>query len=234
MDRNPHPVVIPAQGVFLAGHLARAIDWEYLVARRPVVLKHSTLPPYLLLPEIRKLLAVVKHANHHLLLSTLWHTGGRISEILALTPSSFDLDPRGSYVSLTTLKQRGRPRRGALSQRPARMVPIVDPVYVRELETYFATYGLKRHERLWPITRHAAAKRLQVAAVELRDAGGPDLVGEISPHTFRHSFAVNAILHGVPLTVAQAWLGHANLSSTAIYTQVLAAETGHLMQVVEF
>jgi site-specific recombinase XerD len=107
-------------------------------------------------------------------------------------------------------------------------------VYVRELEAYFATHNPKRHERLFPITRHAVAKRLQVAAASLRDAGGPDFVGMISPHTFRHSFAVNAILHGIPLTVVQAWLGHSHLSSTAIYTQVLAAETGHLMQAVEF
>jgi integrase len=233
MERNDLSVVIPAQGVFLTGR-GRAIDWDYLVARKPAVLKHSTLPPYLLLPEIRQLLAVVKHSNHHLLLSTLWHTGARVSELTALTPASFDLDPRGSFVSVSSLKQRGRPKRGALSKRPARLVPITDPSYVRELESYFATHGLKREERIFPITRHAVAKRLQVAAQALKDAGGPDLVGAISPHTFRHSFAVNAILHGVPLTVVQAWLGHAHLSSTAIYTQVLAAETGHLMQWVEF
>ncbi len=227
-------MVIPAQGAFLADRGGRAIDWDYLVARKPAVLKHSTLPPYLLLPEIRALLAVVHHANHRLLLSTLWHTGGRVSEVLALTPASFELDPRGSYVSMTTLKQRGRPKRGAVASRPARMIPVTDAVYLRELMSYFATHGTKRHERIFPITRHAAGKRLQVAAALLRDAGGPDYVGMISPHTFRHSFAVNAILHGIPLTVVQAWLGHSTLASTAIYTQVLAAETGHLMQWVEF
>jgi integrase len=234
MGRNDLAVMTPAQGAYLTGHGARAIDWEYLVARKPAVLKHSSLPPYLLLPEIRQLQAVVRHANHHLLFSTLWHTGVRVSELLALTPGSFDLNPRGSYVSIQTLKLRGRPRRGAIARRPARLVPITDPVYVREIETYFATQGVRRDERIWQITRHAVAKRLQVTAQALADAGGPNLVGAISPHTFRHSFAVNAILHGVPLTVVQAWLGHKNLSSTAIYTQVLAAETGHLMQWVEF
>lgn len=56
----------------------------------------------------------------------------------------------------------------------------------------------------------------------------------VSCHTWRHSFAVNCVLHGTPLTVLQGWLGHAHIESTAIYTQVLTAETGHLMAGIEF
>lgn len=224
--------LIAAQGVFLAGR-RRAIDWPYLVQRRAAVLKHSTLPPYLLLPEIRALIDSAKHANHHLLLSTLWHTGARVSEVLALTPGSFDLDPRGSYVSLTTLKQRGRPKAGGLARRPARMIPITDPLFVRELETYFATERVPRGERIFPITRQAVDLRVRAAARAVQDAG-TKLSMPVSAHTFRHSFAVNAVLHGIPLTVLQGWLGHKHLQTSAIYTQVLAAETGHLMQLIEF
>jgi len=63
---------------------------------------------------------------------------------------------------------------------------------------------------------------------------GGALPTNVTPHTFRHSFAVNAVLHGVPLPVIKQWLGHRNIQSTEIYTQVLAVETGHLMQWMAF
>lgn len=95
--------------------------------RRPVVLKHTTVPLYLLLPEVRTLLALALHANTHLLLNTLWHTGARISEALALTPSHFHLEGEHSYVSLAMLKGRGRPKTRCRGEAIARMVPIADP-----------------------------------------------------------------------------------------------------------
>lgn len=209
------------------------IDWTHLLKRRASVLAHSSLPPYLLLPEVRSLIECLMHANHRLLFSTLWHTGARVSEVLALTPKSFVLDGSDSYVSLRTLKQRGRPRGGIVAP-VARMVPIRDEAYIQEIARYLATHGPKPGERLFPITRQAVDHRIRAAASFFNNDGGAKLSVPVSAHTFRHSFAVNAVLHGVPLTVLQAWLGHKNLQTTAIYTQVLAAETGHLMAWVSF
>ena len=66
------------------------IDWSRLIKMRPFTLAHSTeLPKYLLLPEILTLLNYALDANEHLMLSTLWYTGARISECLALRPGVF-------------------------------------------------------------------------------------------------------------------------------------------------
>ncbi len=40
----------------------------------------------------------------------------------------------------------------------------------------------------------------------------------------RHSFAVNSVIHNVPLTLIQKWMGHASITTTAIYLNVLGAE----------
>jgi len=44
------------------------------------------------------------------------------------------------------------------------------------------------------------------------------------PRGLRHGFAVGALNAGVPITLVQRWLGHADLKTTAIYTHVLGAE----------
>lgn len=227
-------MTLPVEAV-RAGTLQRSvhIDWDYLVERRPVVLTHSTLPPYLLLPEVHALLDQALHSNHHLMVNTLWHTGARISECLSLTRSAFHLDGEHSHVSLKVAKGRGRPRTNASGDPVPRLVPITDPAYLLELERYFTTHHLSSGDRLFPIGRHGAAKRIRTLVERTRKAGTAMPIN-VTPHTFRHSFAVNAVLHGVPLPVIKQWLGHRNIQSTEIYTQVLAAETGHLMQWMAF
>ncbi|MHA2203816.1 MAG: tyrosine-type recombinase/integrase, partial [Candidatus Hodarchaeales archaeon] len=54
------------------------------------------------------------------------------------------------------------------------------------------------------------------------------------PHTLRHSFAVNCILHGVPITVLKEWLGHRDITKTLIYTQILAHDSRAFMEQVSF
>ena len=86
------------------------IDWPLLMEQRAAVLQHSDLPAYLLLPEIHRLINSARHDNLVLMLDTLWHTGARISECLALTPASFVTEISQPYVSIATLKKRGRPK----------------------------------------------------------------------------------------------------------------------------
>ncbi|MCF6256177.1 MAG: tyrosine-type recombinase/integrase [Gammaproteobacteria bacterium] len=130
------------------GHLQRTvhIDWDYLVKQRPVVLTHSTLPPYLLLPEVHALLDRALHSNHRLMINTLWHTGARISECLSLTRNAFHLDGEHSYVSLKISKRRGRPRTNAAGDPLPRLVPITDRDYLLELERYFTTHRQRDEE----------------------------------------------------------------------------------------
>ena len=212
-----------------AGEIRVEIDWPLLLEQRQAVLDHSDLPPYLLLPEVHALRDAAPDDNTLLLIDTLWHTGARISECLALTPGHFHLDDRASHVSIQSLKKRGRPSRRAAQQKP-RLLPLADEAYLRRLRRYLGSHGLRRRERLFPLTRSAVNKRLDRLVAGMRDA--PSI--RVTPHVLRHSFAVNAVLHGTPLPVLQRWLGHSDVQSTMIYTQVLTLETHHLMQRIRF
>lgn len=206
------------------------INWGYLIERRPITLQVAPeLPPYLLLPEVHRLLDVATHARDHLLASLMWHTGARVSEALALTPEALVIqDEWSSGILLDQLKKRGRPRKQQRQLVRKRWLPITDMRFARELQRYIASQSLKTGERIFPFTRQWAYKRITGLAARAA------LPIDVHPHTLRHSFACNAILHGQPLTVVRDWLGHASTEQTEIYTRVLSTETNHLMRYMSF
>ena len=82
----------------------------------------------------------------------------------------------------------------------------------------------RANRRLWPITRETANR--QVGAL-MRTAGieGP----QACPRGLRHGYGVAAVTAGVPLPTVAAALGHASLTTTAIYTTAIGTETLELV-----
>ena len=83
--------------------------------------------------------------------------------------------------------------------------------------------------RIFPYTRQWAWKLITRACAL---AGIED--GRSHPHTFRHSFAVNCIVSGVPVVVVKDWLGHSNIASTLVYTKVLSQDTKRFLDEMRF
>ncbi len=210
------------------------VNWEQAYSRRPRVLEaYGDLPPYLLLPEINAILGATLDGRLNLLLDTIWHTGARIGEAIALTRGSFHLNGEGdSDVVLQTLKQRGRgrPKQGVRSTTPKRLVPIADPIYLDKVKRHFATHRPNPGERIFPYTDRYY-RRLLAEVIEGMEV--KPLI-PVTLKTFRHSFAINAIYHGRDIRLIQQWLGHTSIDSTLIYTKVLAGETHHLMRDVRY
>ena len=146
---------------------------------------------------------------------TLAYTGCRISEALALTAGRVDLE--GRALVFETLKKRRRGVYRAVPVPPA-VLDALDLVHgVREAQKRRSGgHGV----RLWPWARSTAWLRLQgvIRAAGIRP--GP----HATPKGFRHGFGVAAVEAGIPLNLVQRWLGHAQLSTTAIYAEAVGAE----------
>jgi len=77
-----------------------AIDYPAALALRKMALVHDDLPKYLLAPEVNALLQYVPDLHRRMMLATLWNTGARINEALALTRGDFSLAPPYPFVQM--------------------------------------------------------------------------------------------------------------------------------------
>ena len=162
---------------------------------------------YLTDDERQKLLRVASDAlprAQWTFLLTLAHSGCRISEALAVRTVHVDLDEQ--RLAVASLKKR---RKGVF-----RLVPMPPEV----LQALNLVHGVRERaragesERLWPWSR-VTAWRVVSQAMGSAGISGP----HATPKGLRHGFGVQAVRNGVPLNLLQRWLGHASLTTTAIY-----------------
>ena len=145
---------------------------------------------------------------------TLAHAGCRLSEALALTADRVDL--AAGVLVIESLKS-GRAGIYRTVPVPPALLDALDLVHgIRELQ---ARRGKGRGERLWPWSRMTGWRAVHTA-MEAAGLDGP----HASPKGLRHGFGVAAVSAGIPLNLVQKWLGHAQLTTTAIYADAVGAE----------
>lgn len=137
---------------------------------------------------------------------TLFWTGARLSEVLALRGLSFQ--PSRGVVAICTLKRR---------RRAVREIPIPSSLVVA-LDRRFNLAALG-DARLWPWCRTTGWRVIR-GIMNATRLSGP----AASPRGLRHGFAIDALRHAVPLTLLQKWMGHARLATTAIYADASGPE----------
>ena len=86
--------------------MVRPEDHRRALALRQMAMAYADLPRYLLLPEVSALLHYLPDWSQHALVSTLWNTGGRINEVLALKRRDFRLNGDYPHVAIRTAKHR--------------------------------------------------------------------------------------------------------------------------------
>lgn len=137
---------------FSSLHLPVAIDYPAALALRQMALVQDELPKYLLAPEVSALLHYVPDLHRRMLLSTLWNSGARINEALALTRADFNLRSPSPFVQLATLKQPTEKAARTTGRAPAgstshRIVPLSDSHYVSQMKMMVVTLKIPLERR---------------------------------------------------------------------------------------
>jgi integrase/recombinase XerD len=178
----------------------------------------KSLPKPLTVQEIDELLEQPARRNSpeakrdRAMLELMYATGLRVTELVSLDIDDVSIEGEKPYVRL--LGKGNRERQIPLLDQPAQEVAeytrFARPRLVGE-RAESALFVNRRGERLtrqgfWLILRGYAA-----------EAG---IAGRVTPHTLRHSFATHMLRGGMDIHKVQELLGHANISTTQVYTQV--------------
>ena len=159
-------------------------------------------------------------ARDRTLCETLHFTGCRPSELLEITPARIDLS--GGTIAIRSLKKR----KDATGKQ--KMVYRTVPVPPDYLDTLNTAHGIREAQKskrqanapIWSLGR---TRVWQIVKRIMIEAGIPDAPHR-SPKGLRHGFGINASVNGVPLNMLQKWMGHAQLTTTAIYADAVGKE----------
>lgn len=152
------------------------------------------------------------------IVETLYATGLRVSELAALPRAAVRGDPRMILVTGKGGRERMVPLSGAARAALAGWCAHRDAA-----EREAAADGARPSPWLFPSrgkTGHLTRAAIWQALKELAARSGID-PALLSPHRLRHAFATHLLANGADLRSIQALLGHADISTTEIYTHVL-------------
>ncbi len=171
--------------------------------------RRKPLPKVLSVAEVSRLLSSEELClQDKVIVELLYACGLRVSELVGLLVKAIDIG--GGYIRV--LGKGGKER----------LIPLGD-VSVMVIKKYLLETGLKADD---PLLIDLDGKGLLKAPINRRKVWQrvrdmKRLIGrEVSPHTFRHSFATHLLENGADLRVVQELLGHSDISTTQIYTQI--------------
>jgi integrase/recombinase XerD len=148
--------------------------------------------------------------RNKLMMELLYATGMRISELLNISLHDLNLTERVILVHGKGSKQRYVPYVDTLDELFAKYLKQSRPILLK----------LKQSELLFLNNRGEKMSRMGFWKILRKAVLEANIKKEVTPHTFRHSFATHLLEGGVNLRIVQALLGHSSIDTTQIYTHI--------------
>ena len=185
---------------------AKGVALEKVERKLPQVLTSKEVELFLEQPDGRD----AKGCRDKAMLELLYATGIRVSELIDLNLEHLNLSA-GFLRCVSKKKERIIPLYPTAVRALADYIDHVRPQLIEQPDerALFVNMNGSRMSRqgFWKIIKH------------YQDLAG--IQKEITPHTLRHSFAAHLLENGADLRSIQEMLGHADISSTQVYTQVI-------------
>ncbi len=165
--------------------------------------RNKTIPKILTLEEIKNLIDSATNIKHKLIIKLLYGCGLRVSEIINIENENLNFDEGLIHIRLAKGKKD-------------RFVKIPNSI-INELKNY---YELNNSEILFSSNRGG---KLTIKTIQkiVQNAGKKSGIKKrVYPHLLRHSFATHLLEQGTDLRIIQKLLGHSDIKTTQIYTQI--------------
>jgi len=162
--------------------------------------------------------SLAEKSRNHCLFQMLYATGMRVSELVSLPVAATRGNPQMLLISGKGSKERLVPL-----SAPAKLAVAEWLMYRDREDELVKKAGKPGSAFLFPSRGklgHLTRVRFYTLVKEVAALAGIDTTG-VTPHTLRHAFATHLLANGADLRVIQTLLGHADISTTEIYTHVL-------------
>ncbi len=169
----------------------------------PYPKRNRKLPVVLTQNEIKKMISSVSNPKHALILKLLYGCGLRVSEVVNIGKRDFDFGQGLLHIRFS-------------KGRKDRFVKIPESV-MNELNAYSQ---LVDGDVFFSSARGGRLSTAAIQKIVKSAAKNAGVKKDVSPHTLRHSFATHLLEQGIDLRVIQKLLGHSDIKTTQIYTQV--------------
>lgn len=192
------------------GRIQRDPTVRLLAAKKPLRVPHTLtqaqVEALLLAPDVATPLGLRDRA----MLELMYASGLRVSELVGLQMHHLDI-PAG------VLRTEGKGRK-------ERLVPFGEEAQAWLLRYLQEARAIILHGQstsdLFVTQRGSGMTRVMFWVLVKKYAQAAGIMAPLSPHTLRHAFATHLLNHGADLRVVQMLLGHADISTTTIYTHV--------------
>ena len=168
--------------------------------RRP-----KELPKFLSPEDVRKLINATEDIRDRLIVSLLYTTGIRVSELIKIRKEDIDLSKNSLKVFGKGSKER---------------IVFFNNYTKKLLKEYLDKYKFGDRDYIFPGRGSETIHYVTVERVLNRLKRKAGLSKKVTPHILRHSFATYALSQGMDIREIQELLGHASLRTTQVYTHV--------------
>jgi len=192
-------------------HIIFAIEYFFKnVLNQPISIpkpkRNKKIPEILTLEEIRKMIDYTNNIKHKLILKILYGCGLRVSEVIDLHKKDINFSEGLIHIKLA------KGKRDRFVKLPEKLK--------EELGAYCK---LTNEEILFPSNRDGKLTKKTIGKIVENAARKASIKKEVYPHLLRHSFATHLLESGVDLRIIQKLLGHSDIRTTQVYTQISQA-----------
>lgn len=163
--------------------------------------KEKRLPEVLTKDEVKKLIGSCDNNKSRLIVSMLYSSGLRVSELVNLKKDDLNFTEKTGWVR----KGKGNKDR----------VFTISEALANEVKEYLSE---RDHHYVFSKEKPLTTRNIQKIISGLRNRAG--INKKVTPHTLRHSYATHLLENGTDIRTIQALLGHSSLNTTQVYTHI--------------
>mgnify|MGYP001565714981 CR=1 FL=1 len=171
--------------------------------------RERKIPAVLTKEEVKRLFEATRTQKSRLMLEIIYACGFRVSELINLKIYDLDFKERIGHVR----QAKGKKDR----------IFNIPHFLEKKLEKQVESQKIQNQEYLFTGPKGKLSDRNLQKIVRIA-AKKAEIGKKVSPHTLRHSFATHLLENGTDIRMIQELLGHADLSTTQIYTHISAEE----------